>query len=282
MSSAGAAEALVCAERWPRVAVVLPGSGSDATFVRAAFEPALRAVGIALVAPDPRPGPDVVAGYREALDAAADGRPLLVGGISLGAQVAASWAAAQPPSTRPAGLLLALPAWTGAPAGAPAALAARLSAARLRAHGLGPELAAVRAAAPGWLADELARAWAGYGPALPDTLDAAAATPGPAEADLAGLDLPAGLAAVRDDPVHPVAVARRWRALLPRATLVEAGLDAFGADPATLGRAAVLGWLRSTARGPAGGSAEPPLAEPAGTSPLRSGHVPAANPRWRD
>src|SRR5207248_2374263 len=51
-------------------AVVLPGSGSDARFVRSAFGPALRARGITLNAVQPRPGGDVVAGYRAALEAA--------------------------------------------------------------------------------------------------------------------------------------------------------------------------------------------------------------------
>ena len=256
---AGAASPRPCAERRddpaggrPWAAVVLPGSGSDAVFVRAAFADALAAVGVPLVAPDPRPGPGVVAGYGAALDAArraAAGRPLLVGGVSLGAQVAARWAAALAPADRPAGLLLALPAWTGDPAGAPAAAAARLSAARLRARGTAAELAAVRASAPAWLATELDRAWTAYGDALPDSLDAAAAAPGPEPADLAGLAVPAGLAAVRDDAVHPVAVARRWHALLPRSALVETGFAAFGADPAVLGRAAVLAWLRASATG---------------------------------
>lgn len=262
---AGAARPHGCAERPPgavggppRAAVVLPGSGSDADFVRRAFAAPLRAVGVPLVAPDPRPGAGVVRGYLDALDAAAaGGAPLLVGGVSLGALVAARWAAALPAADRPAGLLLALPAWTGAPGDAPAALAARLCAARLRVHGPGPELAAVRAAVPAWLADELARAWSGYGAGLPDSLDAAAATPGPAEDELARLDVPAGIAAVRDDAVHPVAVARRWCTLLPRAALVETGFAAFGADPAVLGRAAVLAWLRAARPRPDAAARDP-------------------------
>jgi hypothetical protein len=54
-----------------------------------------------------------------------------------------------------------------------------------------------------------------------------------------------GIAALRDDPVHPLAVALGWAQLLPRATLVTSRLDVFGADPGVLGRAAVLGWLRA-------------------------------------
>lgn len=244
----------------PGVAVVLPGAGSDDVFVRTAFGPALAALGVRLVAPVPRRGADVVAGYRAALDAAAAAAagPLLVGGVSLGAHVAAVWAGdrAGDPSGPPgsaagagqvAGLLLALPAWTGPPGGAPAALAARLTAARVRSSGLDAALAAARAGVPGWLAAELERAWRGYGRGLADALEAAADTPGPTAAALAGLAVPAGIAALADDPVHPAAVAAGWAGALPAAAVVTSRLPTVGADPATLGRAAVLAWLRARA-----------------------------------
>lgn len=242
-------------------AVVLPGSGSDDHFVRRAFAGPLLALGIPLLAPAPRPGRAVVEGYREALDAAAaraaaQGQALLVGGVSLGAHVAARWAA-QRVAQRPAdagpaclaGLLLALPAWTARPGDAPAAAAARATAALVRASGVAGAVRAARAGAPAWLADELDRAWSGYGDHLADTLDAAAAEPGPDETALARLTVPAGVVAVVDDPVHPVAVARRWCASMPRARLVRTRLATLGADPAVLGRAAVLGWLRARGAG---------------------------------
>ncbi|MGQ0576039.1 MAG: alpha/beta hydrolase, partial [Pseudonocardia sp.] len=118
-------------------AVVLPGSGSDDVFVRAAFAGPLRALGIDLVAPVPRPGPCVVTACRTALDGARARvpGPLLVGGVSLGAHVAARWAADRG-AAGIAGLLLALPAWTGPAGAAPAARAARARAAKVRAHGL--------------------------------------------------------------------------------------------------------------------------------------------------
>lgn len=233
----------------PTAAVLLPGSGSDDVFVRAAFGGPLRELGIALHAPAPRPGRDVVAGYRAELDAALDraGGPLLVGGVSLGAHVAVRWAAgvaARHPG-RVAGLLLALPAWGGDPACAPAALAARHTADRVRRHGLGATLDTVRAGTPGWLADELARAWTGYGPGLADALDTAAAEPGPADGELAALDVPAGVLGVSGDAVHPLAEARRWTALLPRAGLVTATLAGVGADPAVLGRGTLRGLARA-------------------------------------
>ena len=241
-------------------AVMLPGAGSDERFIRSVFARPLAGIGIRLIAPAPRAGADVVAGYRRALDAAAGSGPLLVGGISLGAHVAARWAAAAP-GGQVAGLLLALPAWTGPPvmhgewstptadtAPAPAALAARLTAAQVRSDGVEAALATAAAGAPAWLAAELGRAWPRYGDGLAPALEAAAAEPGPTEAELAALDVPVGVAALVDDPVHPMEVARLWAASSPRSALVTARLAAFGADPETVGRAAVLAWLRAGRR----------------------------------
>jgi hypothetical protein len=224
---------------------VLPGSGSDEVFVRSVFGGPLGALGIALQAVAPRHGHDVVEGYRAELDAALERPgPVLVGGISLGAHVAAAWAAERcGAGPGPAGLLLALPAWTGQPGDAPAALAARATAACVRDGGVAAAVATARAGSPPWLATELARAWPRYGTELAAALDAAAAEPAPDTTDLRALDLPVGLAALVDDPVHPLAVAEHWGALLPRAVLLSAPLAVFGADAAVLGRAAVLGWL---------------------------------------
>ncbi len=246
-------------DRRAATAVVLPGSGSDDVFVRTAFAGPLRALGIALVAPAPRPGRGVVAGYRAALDEAlaATTGPLLVGGVSLGAHEAAAWAVERAGCGRLAGLLLALPAWTGAPGAAPAAQAATATAVQVRAGGTAAAVAAARAGAPGWLADELARAWRGYGAGLADALDEAACRDAPDAAALRSIAVPVGLAGLADDPVHPLAVARGWERLLPRAVLCTSTMDAFGADPAVLGRAAVLGWLRACA-GLSRGGAGPP------------------------
>ena len=221
---------------------MLPGSGSDEVFIRSVFACALAGVGVELVAPAPRRGPDVVAGYRAALEAAGPG-PVLVGGVSLGAHVAARWAAAAPRG-RVAGLLLALPAWTGLPHAAPAAVAARRTAAQARRGGVAAAVAA-SAGAPSWLVAELGRAWAGYGAGLAPAFEAAAEEPAPTTAELAGLDVPVGVAALVDDPVHPLEVAQEWHAALPRSALVTTTLAAFGADPGALGRAAALAWLRA-------------------------------------
>jgi pimeloyl-ACP methyl ester carboxylesterase len=243
----------VSAHPAPAVAVLLPGSGSDEVLVRAAFAGPLRAIGVSLQAVVPRWGGDVVTGYRAELDRAlgwarGNGVRLLVGGVSLGAHVAAAWAAERLPAAgdRLAGLLLALPAWTGPPGNAPAALAARATAGLVRAGGVEAALAAAMHGSPPWLAAELGRAWPRYGPGLAAALDAAAAEPGPDAAALRALTVPAGIAALTDDQVHPLAVADRWQRLLPRAVRCTADLAAFGADSAVLGRAAVLGWLRAS------------------------------------
>ncbi|GAA5116384.1 alpha/beta hydrolase [Pseudonocardia adelaidensis] len=224
---------------------MLPGSGSDARFVRSAFQPALDVWGITLEAVAPRPGGDVVAGYRAALDAAAGGPgPFLVGGVSLGAHVATAWAAERAPAGL-AGVLVAMPAWTGAPDGAPAAAAARATAAQVRVGGLAAAVAAARAAGPRWVADELARAWAGYGPGPGDALDAAAAQAAPDRALLGSLTVPVGIVALVDDPVHPLATARTWARALPRAAIRTTTLGAVGADPAVLGRAVLPAWQQA-------------------------------------
>ncbi|WP_232663367.1 alpha/beta hydrolase [Pseudonocardia sp. TRM90224] len=215
--------------------------------MRRAFGPPLEALGIELIAPAPRRGADVVAGYRAALDAVVEApEPVLVGGISLGAHVAASWAATQPAGGPVCGLLLALPAWSGPSGAAPAALAALATAAQVRAGGVAAALAAARAGSPPWLAAELGRAWPRYGDGLASALEAAAAEPGPDPATLRTVTLPVGIAGLVDDPVHPLAEAQRWQRLMPRAELLTASLTAFGADPAVIGRAAVLGWLRAS------------------------------------
>jgi hypothetical protein len=218
-------------------------------FVRRVFAGPLAALGIALDAVAPPPSADPVARYRAALDAAvATGERVLVGGISLGAQVAAAWAAERTGTARPAGLLLALPAWHGPAGSAPAALAARLSAAQVRRDGLAGALAAARSGgAPDWLVTELGRAWSGYGTGLADALEATAATAGPSAAALTALAVPAGVAALHDDPIHPYAEALAWAAALSAGALCATRFAAFGADPEALGRAAVLAWLRARA-----------------------------------
>ncbi|WP_234995817.1 alpha/beta fold hydrolase [Streptoalloteichus hindustanus] len=249
------------------VAVILPGTGSDAEFVRAAFAGPLAAWGFRLVAVPPRPGPRLVDHHLAALDAAAEeaGRPVVVGGVSLGAHLAAEWAARRP--ERCAGLLLALPGWFGLATGAtdgagradgthgvdgvgtaPAALAALASAEAVDRLGVEAALRAATDGVPDWLAAELTRSWRWHGSGLADSLRAAARHPAPGADDLRRITAPAGVAYCVDDPVHPAEVAERWAAALPHATRQALTLDALGADPESLGRAALLAWLRAASR----------------------------------
>lgn len=152
--------------------VLLPGTGSDDDYVQRAFSGPLAHVGAVLMNPPPRPD-RLIDGYLAALDAAACEGPIAVGGVSIGAAVAAAWALAHPDRT--VAVLAALPAWAGAPGEAPAALAARYSASRLRADGLAATTTQMRASSPPWLADELTRSWGAQWPHLPDAMEEAAA-----------------------------------------------------------------------------------------------------------
>jgi pimeloyl-ACP methyl ester carboxylesterase len=226
-----------------RQAILLPGTGSDEVFVRSVFDGPLRAIGIEAHAPAPPPGGQLVDGYLAELDAfAATARgAFLVGGISLGAHLATEWAARDP--GRCAGVLAALPAWTGTAPHAPAAVAAGISADLVQHRGLEAALTVATTDIAPWLAGELRRAWRRHGDGLVASLRVAAAHPAPDRDALAGLDLPVGIAACVDDPVHPVAAAWEWAAALPKACVRETTLDALGAERASLGRAAVQAWL---------------------------------------
>ncbi|MGQ0837928.1 alpha/beta hydrolase [Actinokineospora sp.] len=226
----------------PHAAVLIPGTGSDDVFVRAVFEVPLAAVGLRAVTPAPVPGPDLVAAHLAALDAAAAAGPIIAGGISLGAHLAVEWALRNPDLC--AGLLLALPGWSGEPDDAPAAVAATFGAADIRARGAAAALDSAVAGVAPWLAAELTRAWTGYGLGLADSL-AVAVRPAPTLDELAKIDVPAGVAACVDDPVHPAEVAAAWARALPRAALCTTRLEIVGVDREALGRAAVLGLLRA-------------------------------------
>ena len=216
--------------------VLLPGAGSDDDYIYRVFSGALLDAGAAVAAAAPRPG-GLIAGYLADLDNAAADGPIAVGGISIGAAVAVTWALSHP--GRAVAVLAALPAWTGSPEGAPAALAARQAALALRRDGLVAATAQMRASSPLWLADELTRSWVGQWPALPDAMEEAADYVAPTPPALEGLAIPMGVGAAVDDPVHPVEVAVEWVTAAPRAVLRTVTLDEIGADPAVLGAACV-------------------------------------------
>jgi pimeloyl-ACP methyl ester carboxylesterase len=216
--------------------VLLAGTGSDDDYVYRAFSAALHDAGAIIVTPAPQPD-RLVEGYRDALDNAARTQPIAVGGVSIGAAVATAWALARP--GRAVAVLAALPAWTGSPESAPAALAARHTADALRRDGLTSATARMQASSPPWLAAELTRSWVGQWPSLPDAMDEAARYVAPTSGELEALAVPMGVAAATDDPVHPVGVALEWVSAAPRAALRTVTLDAMGADPAVLGAACV-------------------------------------------
>lgn len=220
--------------------VLLPGTGSDDDYAYRVFSAALHEVGATVVTPPPKPG-GLVAGYVAELDNAARLTPIAVGGVSIGAAVATAWALAHPSQT--IAVLAALPAWTGAPDTAPAAMTARYSAHVLRRDGLASAIAQMRESSPPWLADELTRSWVGQWPALPDAMDEAADYVAPTTDELATLTVPLAVVSATDDPVHPVEVGIEWVAAAPRAALRTVTLDEIGADPSALGAACLAALL---------------------------------------
>ncbi len=232
------------------VAVLLPGAASTAEFVTRAFGPSLAEAGLALVTGDHRTGAerasDIAAAAFAALNSAADRYPVrLVGGVSLGAQLAARWVAR---SGRPdvQGMLLVLPAWTGPPGAVAAASAA--AAADVDTYGVAGALDRMPQS---WVADELATAWLRHGPGLAASLRAAARVAGPTPAELARIVVPVGLVAFADDPLHPATVAYEWARLLPRAAVERLTLADAAADRSVLGAAALAAWRRAAGPSPA-------------------------------
>lgn len=218
----------------PPVAVALPGTGSDADFAARAFTDALSQIGVHVIAVEPDPA-RLVGSYLDALNSAAQQHgPILAAGISIGASIALEWATEHP--DRAAGVLAALPAWTGDPANAPAALSAAYTAGRLRADGLDAVTTEMTASSPAWLAGELERSWRSQWPQLPLALDEAARYHAPTADDMARCEVPVGICAAVDDAVHPLTVSQDWTRMLPHSVLGTVTLDEIGADPSVLGR----------------------------------------------
>jgi pimeloyl-ACP methyl ester carboxylesterase len=215
-------------------AVMLPGTGSDDDYVTRAFSAPLHDAGAQVLAPPPRPS-HLIDGYLTALDDAARRGPIAVGGVSIGAAVAAAWALQHP--DRAVAVLAALPAWTGQPRNAAAAIAARHSAQQLRHDGLAATTTQMQASSPLWLAEELTRSWRAQWPHLPDAMEEAATYVAPTRAQLRQLAVPMGIAAATDDPIHPLEIGLEWATAAPHAALRTLTLDQIGADPAALGAA---------------------------------------------
>ncbi|MBD8505361.1 alpha/beta hydrolase [Hoyosella sp. G463] len=220
-----------------RIAALLPGTGSRAAFVQRAFAGPLAAAGITLVAIEPDPTNLIESALTELDTLAATASELLVGGISLGAALATTWAARNP--GRATGILAALPAWIGSSAGAPAALSATITANALDKDGLEATIAGMRATSPAWLADELEASWRQLWPGLPGSLRAAAAFADLDAQVLSRVDCPVGIAAATDDPIHPRAAAEEWSKHLRRCHIETLPLAWIGEDPAALGTASL-------------------------------------------
>jgi pimeloyl-ACP methyl ester carboxylesterase len=225
-------------------AVVLPGTGSDEVFVRAVFGTPAAQARLHLVTPAPRHGSRLAEHHLDSLDEAADRYgSIVVGGISLGAHLAAEWAAANP--ERCAGLLVAMPGWYGAPdtanGTAPGSVTAEISSAAVLNEGVDAALAAATKDVPPWLADELNRAWRRAGDDLAASLRVAVDRPAPSLELLNKITAPAGVAGCVDDPVHPIGVAARWTEALRSAELHTVTFADIGADRSALGRAALVG-----------------------------------------
>ena len=218
--------------------ILLPGTGSDDDYLRRALTGPLEQAGARLVNVTPEPA-RLVSGYLDALDEALQSNPdgIAVGGISIGAAVATRWALAH--QDRTVAVLAVLPPWTGSPAGAPASLSARHTAATLRLDGLDVTTAAMRSSSPAWLADELARSWRRQWPALPDAMDDAAAYVAPSADELRRLTVPLAVIGASDDAIHPLEVAADWSSWAPRAALRTVRLADFGPCPPILGQACV-------------------------------------------
>lgn len=216
--------------------VLLAGAGSDDEFIRQVFSEPLEHHGTRVIAVPPEPT-RLIDSYICALDDAAQHGPIAVGGISLGAAIATMWALNN--SARVLAVLAALPAWTGPPQEAPAAVAARQGAQHMRCEGLESALKAMQATSPVWLAKELTRSWSRQWPALPDAMVEAATYVSPSVTQLQRLNVPMGVAGAHDDPVHPWQVAAQWAAAAPYAQLRTLSLADIGANPATLGQACV-------------------------------------------
>ncbi len=231
-------------------AVVAHGAGSDAGFVIRAFGRPLVEAGWRLVAFDLRghrgSTPVVQSRRLRPADHAADLQAVaervsasLIGGVSMGAHAAVLAATGLTEAGRaPGGLLLAMPAWTGVPDAI--ARANLLQADEIERIGIEAALRRITRAYPGWVADELAGSWPHHdAAAFTAVLWALGDSAAPTLAQLAATSVPAGVVALAGDPMHPAAVAARWAAALPMASLRTVTQPEIAADRAVLGRAAL-------------------------------------------
>ncbi|MFF0709298.1 MULTISPECIES: alpha/beta hydrolase [Gordonia] len=232
----------------PTALIAMPGTGSDDDYVRRAFGAAARLLDVELIAVEPTA--DLIPGFIRALDAAArEHAVVLVGGVSIGAVTALRWALDRQAAHTGtcAGVLAALPPWSGEPSGSLAAASARLTADSIERDGLDATIAAMVSTSPEWLGVELSRSWRAQSRDLVAQLRAAAECAAPTSDDISKLAVPLALTATLDDPLHPRTIAEEWSAAAPRAEIVDVELTQWGTDPSVLGTSCARAWLRLSA-----------------------------------
>ena len=202
---------------WPAesVAVLAHGAGSTVEFLRRAF-PAER-LGVArCYFIEDRSG-DVVQ-IQRSLRAVTEqvSTPVIVGGVSLGAHAAGALLASPNRPEQAIAGLICLPAWLGPPDDV--AGMTRAAADDISRRGSQEVLADLDA--QDWVVSELAKAWRYLNDDhLAAELAMTSNQPAPTAAALSQLQLPIGVVALADDPLHPEIVARRWAAALPQSGL---------------------------------------------------------------
>jgi len=231
--------------------VLAHGVGSSARFLAATFAAPVLRSGSRLVVYDLRghgaSSParsrddhhlDVHARDLAAVVAAVRAPVAVVGGVSLGAHAAVR---AVTTGTSAGAVLACLPAWIGlaAPGHGPHAA----TAARITAEGIQPTIAELRAdrALIPWLRAALLADYPRHDPAsLEAALCALDGAEAPSIEELRGLGPPLAVIGWPDDPGHPLAVARRWRDLVPRAALTTVTMASLEGQLTRLGQAAVV------------------------------------------
>lgn len=202
----------------------------------------LRGHGDSTPLPDPA---DQALGHHVAdLAALADATSArVVGGTSLGAHVAAAYAAT---GATVDALLVAIPGWLDA--GSPTALANAAVAREIESNGVAATLRRIAGdpAVPRWVVIELERSWPRHDPAsLVAALTAVSRDAAPR--DLRGISAPAGVVGLVDDPAHPFEAAEAYAAALPRAALESLTLAEWGERRSILGDAALAACRRAIA-----------------------------------
>lgn len=175
---------------------------------------------------------------------ATEARARVVGGTSLGAHVAAAYAAAGTVDA----LLLAIPGTLGQ--GTPTSLANDAMAEEIEATGVPATLGRIAAddAVPRWVVIELERSWPRHEPeSLVAALRAVAAEEAPDATLAATTAAPTGVVGLVDDPAHPFAAAEAYATRLPRAALESLTLAEWGERRAILGDAALAACRRAIA-----------------------------------